>query len=83
MMPMKKNENIEEVLQSLIGHRVTIIIDFLKDGKVRELYGVLDSVGQNVIHLRVIDSWGRWADYFLNRHTSALLAVCDEDREDE
>lgn len=83
MMPMKQNENIDEVLCSLIGHRVTMIIDYLKDGKVRELYGILDSVGQNVIRVKVVDSWGRWSDYFLNRHTSALLAVCDEDKEDE
>lgn len=82
---MKENDkkDINEILHSLIGHRVTLIIDFLKDGKIRELYGILHVVNHDIIHLKVVDSWGRLADYFLNRHTSALLAVCDEDRKDE
>lgn len=83
MMPMKENKNINEILVSLVGHRVTLVIDFMKDGKVRELYGVLDSITHDVIQIKVVDSWGRWNTYYLNRHTSALLAVVDEEKLNE
>jgi len=73
--------NVEDVLEKLVGHRVTLRFTPHEENELRESSGILVKVTPHIIHLKIYDTYGNPYDYYLNRHACTLHSITDEGEE--
>ena len=77
-----KGKNIEEILRSLIGHKISIRFTHYQETEMRETFGILVDVTNDIIHMKIYNEFGEQTDYYLNRHACNLHSVSDEGKAD-
>lgn len=70
--------NINEILESLINHKVTLHYTQHEESTLRETSGILKQVNKDTIQLILFGEYGEPYTYYLNRHSCVLLSISDE-----
>ena len=69
---------LDELLKSLINHKVGITFTQHEEGSLRDTFGVLKDFDKNFIHIELFDDYGeRESDYYLNRCACTLHSIID------
>ena len=72
-----ESKTVNELLSKVVGHRVVISFTPHEEDALRETEGILEDFNEEVIHLRIYDSFGDASDYYLNRHACTLHSITD------
>jgi chromosome segregation ATPase len=74
-------KDLEALLNNLVGYKVAISFTPHEEDALRETEGILEDFNEEVIHLRIYDSFGDCSDYYLNRHACTLHSITDFGKE--
>jgi len=69
---------LDEVLEKLIGHKVTLHFTQHEEPELRETSGILRDFSRDVIHLTIFNWYGEKTDCYINRHACTLVSITDE-----
>ena len=72
--------NIDEILKSLVGKKITINYTQHQESILRETCGILKHVNEHVIEMNIYNSYGDFCNFYLNRHCCVLLSISNEDK---
>lgn len=75
---MKPDENIDDVLKRVLGHKVTMHYTLPEEMRMRETNGFLEDFNKAIIKLRQLNVFGEVSYFYINRHACTLLSIADE-----